>query len=86
VSEKKPKQVRVYLDKWQEEVLNSLTAQIELSETQLLTVILAAGLRAVSDNGNRLVLPLKFHILTGEDPLKYRSSTLNDPTPKALRK
>jgi hypothetical protein len=62
----KPKQVRVYLNPQNEEMLRSLAANVEeLSESQIATMLLSAGLKACADAGNRMPLPLKFEMSEG---------------------
>ena len=79
----KRKQVRVYLTPDMEKTLSTMAAAIEsLSETDIMTTLLAAGLKACARNDYRMPLPLKFTIT--ED-----YSRLNEPTketPYAKRK
>ncbi len=60
----KRKQVRMYLDEGDEQRLAALSEAIPvLSEAMILSAIVSAGLRACSDGGNRMPLPLHFKIL-----------------------
>ena len=69
----KRKQVRVNLSIEAEEQLSKLHSAIEsLSETDIMTTILAAGLKACAQNGYRMPLPLKFKIADETKPASRR--------------
>jgi len=78
----KPKQVRVYLNAENESLLRELSAHVsELSESQIVTVLITAALRACVASGNRIPLPLKFTVSEGLED--YR--TPEKGVPKARR-
>ena len=59
----KKKQVRIYLEPEQETQFDKLVESIgSLSETALLTTLVAASLRCCVEAGYRMPLPLKFRI------------------------
>lgn len=66
----KRKQIRMYLDETDEKHLAALVKAIPvLSEAMIVSAILSAGLKACSDAGNRLPLPLHFEIREGDSRL-----------------
>lgn len=76
----KRKQVRMYLDDADEKRLRALAEAIPvLSEAMIISAILSAGLKACSDAGNRLHLPLGFNI-------SDVSNRLNEPAEKTSYK
>ncbi len=63
---KKPKQARVYLNEENQAMLEDLTRRlVDLSESQVVTLLLSASLRAVKSNNNQMPLPLVFKIENG---------------------
>lgn len=74
----KRKQVRMYLDETDEERLAALVKAIPvLSEAMIVSALISAALKATSDAGDRLPLPLN---LTINDAAM--SARLNEPTSK----
>lgn len=68
MSAKKPRQVRVYLNEEAAELLAQASGQIsDISESQLTTMIVVAGLRALRDANFRMVLPFRMAIDDGVD-------------------
>ncbi len=65
----------MYLDETDEKRLAALVKAIPvLSEAMIVSAILSAGLKACSDAGNRLPLPLAFKIVEAD-------TTLNEASP-----
>ena len=64
----KRKQIRMYLDDVDEQRLQALAKAIPvLSQAMIVSSILSAGLKACSDAGNRLPLPLTFRMSEGAE-------------------
>jgi hypothetical protein len=61
-SQKKGKHVRLYILEEDEEPLEKLASATGLSQTMVLTMLVSAGLRACTEAGRRMPLPLKFGI------------------------
>jgi hypothetical protein len=75
------KQVRIYIDPNKEaDTLHRLKRNIgKLSEADIASLIVAAGLRACEEAGYRLPLPLKFDIVEDDSPQTTdRRVMLND--------
>lgn len=66
MSSNKPRQVRIYLNEEGSELLRSASAKItDISESQLTSILVLAGLRALKTTGFKMSLPLS---LTIEEP------------------
>ena len=78
LTQKKGKHVRLYVLEEDEPLLEKLASATGLTQTMVLTVIVSAGIKACSQLGNRLPLPLKFQILEG--------AAEKDPSPSRLRR
>ena len=60
----KPKVARVYLHRENQETLQELASKVvDLSESQILTLLVTSSLRALKANGNQLSLPLHFKVI-----------------------
>ena len=60
---KKPRQVRVYLSAENQVMLRDLAERIaDLSESQIVSLLVSAGLRAAKENDYKLHLPIKMEI------------------------
>lgn len=62
LTQTKGKQVRLYVYKEDEGALDQLSKATGLNVTTIMTMIVSAGLKAASEAGNRLPLPLKFKL------------------------
>lgn len=59
----KPKNVRIYLNQENQEMLREAAKlAVDLSEQHLLTLLVSAGLRALKDSGYRIHLPFKMAV------------------------
>jgi hypothetical protein len=65
--------LRLYLSNDDLKALGELTESLEISQTEVLSRLVASGIRACVEAGNRMPLPLKFKI--ADD-----FSRLNEPT------
>lgn len=65
LTQKKGKQVRLYILEDDEASLDKLSEATGLDVTAIMTFLVSAGIKACSEAGNRLPLPLKFHISEG---------------------
>lgn len=60
----KPKVARLYLNQENQQMLEELASKVvDLSESQILTLLVTSALRALKANGNRLTLPLNLDII-----------------------
>jgi len=57
--------LRLYLRDDEVEGLQKLTEALEIPQTEIMSRIMTAGIRAIRDAGNRMPLPLKFQIVEG---------------------
>lgn len=81
---KSKKQVRVYLDTAEEGMLSeAMTAFPGWTETDVTTLILAAGLRALKEAQNRFEWPLRFTPQRTQEGVRYQ---VNEPTPPARKR
>jgi hypothetical protein len=63
----KPKVARLYLNRENQQMLEELASKVvDLSESQILTLLVTSSLRALKNNGNRFTLPL--HLEITQDP------------------
>ncbi len=70
---KKPKQVRLYLNEEASDLLEAAGAEIrDLSEAQIASFLVMAGLRAIKHHGYKLTFPLHLDLVQGSG---------NAPTP-----
>jgi hypothetical protein len=58
----KPKQVRVYLNDENESMLRALAEKVDMPESQIMTMLVSASLRAAKENDYILTLPIRFHV------------------------
>ena len=54
--------LRLYLRDEDLEGLKAITEAVEISQTEVMSRIMTAGIRALREAGNRLPLPLKFKV------------------------
>jgi len=54
--------LRLYLRDDEMEALQKLTEVLEIPQTEIMSRIMTAGIRAIREAGNRMPLPLRFHI------------------------
>ena len=54
--------LRLYLKDEELEALKAITEAVEIPQTEVMSRIMTAGIRALKEGGNRLPLPLKFQI------------------------
>lgn len=66
-TQKKGKAARLYIGDDEDHILREIAVATNLSQTMVMSQIMAAGLRACSEAGNRLPLPLKFKIVDAVD-------------------
>jgi hypothetical protein len=59
--------LRLYLRDEDLQALGQLTEALEISQTEVMSRIMAAGIRSLMENGKRMPLPLKFRIAEGLD-------------------
>jgi hypothetical protein len=60
----KPKVARLYLNRENQQNLEELASKVvDLSESQILTLLVTSSLRALKANGNQLSLPLNFQVI-----------------------
>ena len=72
--QKKGKQVRLYILEDDEPILDKLSEATTLDTTTIMTLLVSAGLKACSANGNRIPLPLKFAVTSNaESPINEAS-------------
>ena len=75
---KEKKQVRIYLDPEEARMLTDAMQSFEgWTETDVMTLVAHAGLRALSDSAYRFQWPLKLTSNPGNSPARY---TLNEPS------
>lgn len=77
----KRKQVRIYIEEADESVMTSLLNGSPLTETQLVSMICSAGLKAIRANGGRATLPMKFQV--ADDQEGFEEETEPHPKQKA---
>lgn len=65
---------RVYLNDENAGMMGAICEATELSQSELLTKLVVAGLQCVKANNNRIVLPLRFSM--SEAPLEPTSSPI----------
>jgi hypothetical protein len=82
-AKKNRKQVRVYLDTEEDEMLTAIVGATEgkLSESDVMTMILSAALKSIRDNDYRFPIPLRFKVPDGADIGRHpsRGYVLKDP-------
>jgi hypothetical protein len=57
--------LRLYLRDEELEILKAVTEAVEIPQTEVMSRVMTAGLRALREAGNRLPLPLKFSVAEG---------------------
>ena len=57
--------LRLYVKDEDLEGLKAITEAVEISQTEVMSRIMTAGIRALREAGNRMPLPLKFQIAEG---------------------
>jgi hypothetical protein len=68
VSPKKPNQVRLYLNEEAADLVKSAASAIgEIPESQIVSILVLAGLRALKEEGFNLTLPLKLSVVPNEE-------------------
>ena len=58
--------LRLYLRDDELTQLGELTEALEIPQTEVMSRIMTAGIRALVENGKRMPLPLKFYIVEGQ--------------------
>ena len=66
-SQTKGSALRLYLRDEEVQSVKELAEVLEISQTEILSRIAAAGIRAIKEAGNRMPLPLKFQVY--EEPV-----------------
>jgi hypothetical protein len=60
----KPKVARLYLNRENQQMLEDLESKVvDLSDSQILTLLVTSSLRALKANANQLSLPLNFEVI-----------------------
>ena len=54
--------LRLYLRDEDLKALSALTEALEISQTEVMSRIMTAGIRALAEQGNRMPLPLRFEV------------------------
>lgn len=68
VSAKKPKQVRVYLNEEAADLTKAASEEIgDISESQIVSILVLAGLRALRERGYKMTLPLKLSLVEEQE-------------------
>jgi len=76
---KSKKQVRVYLDSEEEGILGeALKTHEKLTESDLMTWLSSAGLKALRENNYRLTLPLKMEVVEDFQMMRERPKNSRD--------
>lgn len=57
--------LRLYIKDEDLRILQAITEAVEIPQTEVMSRIMTAGLRALKEAGNRLPLPLKFQVSEG---------------------
>jgi len=65
LTQQKGKQVRLYILEDDEPALDKLSVATGLDVTTIMTLLVSAGIKACTADGNRLPLPLKFQVIEG---------------------
>ncbi len=65
---------RLYLRDEDVTALNAITEALEISQTEVMGRIMAAGIRAIKDAGNRMPLPLSFEVVDANAPWRMNES------------
>ncbi len=60
--------LRLYLRDEDVAALQQLTEALEISQTEVMSRIMTAGIRALKEAGNRMPLPLRFNVSEGLEP------------------
>jgi hypothetical protein len=55
-------------------ILQTTSDNVDLPQTQVLSRIVSAGLKAIASTGNRLDLPLKFNVVKTEDSARWQET------------
>lgn len=55
--------LRLYLKDEELEALQKLAEVLEIPQTEIMSRIMTAGIRAIREAGNRMPLPLKFEVV-----------------------
>ena len=55
--------LRLYLRDEELQALQKLTEALEIPQTEIMSRIMTAGIRALKEAGNRMPLPLKFQVV-----------------------
>jgi hypothetical protein len=66
----KPNMFRVYLNAENSTLMQEICERIEVGQSELLTKLVTAALRAVKDNNYRISLPLKFEVKETSESLR----------------
>jgi hypothetical protein len=67
--------LRLYLRDEEMEALQRLTEVLEIPQTEIMSRVMTAGIRALKDAGNRMPLPLKFQVVEAFPAVKPESKT-----------
>ena len=67
--------LRLYVKDEELVALKAITEAVEISQTEVMSRIMTAGIRALHVAGNRLPLPLKFQIVEESLPLPAARAT-----------
>lgn len=62
--------LRLYVKDEDLEALSHLTEKLEITQTEIMSRIMTAGIRALKDNQYRMPLPLAFCVMTEDGPVK----------------
>jgi hypothetical protein len=73
----KPNTFRLYLNEADTALMREVCEKTEMGQSELMSKLLAAALRAVADNGHRFVIPLRFRVADlPQDPDRLPRSRL----------
>lgn len=77
-TDKKPKRTWVYLSEQDQQRLTKLVDAVggSLSEVNVLTALTSAAIKACSDAGNRIPLPLRFSISSETEEFRTPESSI----------
>lgn len=86
-AKKSKKQVRVYLDAEEEGMLSeAMKSAQKLAESDLMTMLTSAALRALKDNNYRITLPLKLRMLSESETEHYLNERRGIQSKEGARK
>ena len=54
--------------------LQAISDMVDLPQTQVISRIVAAGLKSIAANGNRFEVPLRFQTLTHQDVTRWQET------------